>query len=71
MKIEQYKKKSVCVYFDDHFKDHQFCEVTEWYNGEGFDIAINEDKYISLTHSQLDAFLAATSAINLRDPKND
>jgi len=34
-------------------KENDFIEVTEWSNGEGYDITIN-DKIISLTDGQLE-----------------
>lgn len=51
MKVEQVKRNSVHTSFNDHLKEDQFCEVTEWTNGEGFDVAF-EDKSIALTHSE-------------------
>jgi len=35
-------------------KEHDFIEVTEWTNGEGFDITISDDKQISLHETELD-----------------
>ena len=35
-------------------KKDSFIEVTEWVNGEGYDISIN-DKMISLSYTELDA----------------
>lgn len=40
--------------FDFLAKEDSFIEVTEWTNGEGFDISIN-DKYLSLTDGEIDA----------------
>ena len=40
--------------YDYLAKDNDFIEVTEWTNGEGYDIIIN-DKIISLTRGQIDA----------------
>ena len=40
--------------YDYLAKDEDYIEVTEWTNGEGYDIAIN-DKIISLTEGQLNA----------------
>lgn len=47
--------------FDILAKDSDFIEVTEWTNGEGYDITINE-KVISLTYGELEAinYLAKT-----------
>ena len=55
--MEKSKRKAV---FEDlkkfcyTAKEHDFIEVTEWTNGEGWDINFN-DKHISLTYGELDA----------------
>lgn len=36
-------------------KENDFIEVTEWTNGEGFDININDKPVISLTSGELSA----------------
>lgn len=43
-------KKYCCFAEDD-----AYIEVTEWTNGEGFDIDINDKKRISLTSGELNA----------------
>ena len=48
--------------YDYLAKEHSFIEVTEWANGEGWDITI-DDKVISLTIGQLDAIKYLTSAL--------
>lgn len=48
--------------YDYLAKENSFIEVTEWGNGEGFDITI-DDKVISLTHGQLDAIQYLTLAL--------
>lgn len=40
--------------FDCLAKEDSFIEVTEWTNGEGFDISI-DDKHLSLTEGEIDA----------------
>lgn len=40
--------------FDVLAKEHDFIEITEWTNGEGWDITINE-KILSLSCGQLEA----------------
>lgn len=40
--------------YDILAKDSDFIEVTEWTNGEGFDISINE-RLINLTYGELEA----------------
>jgi hypothetical protein len=37
-----------------YVKEHDFIEVTEWTNGEGFDITISDNKQISLHETELD-----------------
>ena len=48
--------------YDYLAKDHSFIEVTEWTNGEGWDITI-DDKVMSLTYGQLDAIKYLTLAL--------
>jgi hypothetical protein len=38
-----------------HSKEHDYMEVTEWSNGEGFDVNINDKKHISLSWGELEA----------------
>ena len=48
--MEHYNRKSVTdslKKYDCLAKDSDFIEVTEWYNGEGWDISINDNKLIS------------------------
>lgn len=40
--------------FDVLAKKDDFIEVTEWHNGEGYDITINERKFL-LTDGELEA----------------
>lgn len=44
-------------------KDTGFIEVTEWTNGEGWDITIN-DKVIPLTRGELDAIDYLTKGLD-------
>lgn len=65
MKIETRKSINTKLKkFDALAKDSDFIEVTEWTNGEGWDIAIN-DKIISLTWGQLEAINFLTKALNV------
>lgn len=41
--------------YDIFAKENDFIEITEWTNGEGIDISLNEKDVISLTYGQLDA----------------
>lgn len=64
--MEKYNKKSVyekLKTFDYLSKEDSFIEVTEWHNGEGWDITI-DDKVISLTHGQLAAINHLTSTLD-------
>ena len=55
MKINERKSVSDELKKYDHLaKDTDFIEVTEWTNGEGWDIWLN-DRQISLTYGQLEA----------------
>lgn len=43
--------------YDHLAKEHAFIEVTEWYNGEGFDVTIG-DKQFQLTYGEFEALQA-------------
>ena len=65
--IEIKKRNSVNCYlsmFDILAKDSDFIEVTEWTNGEGWDISINE-RIFHLTHGQLDAINYLTKHLDI------
>lgn len=56
--MECKKRKSVFAelnVFDYTAKENNFIQVTEWTNGEGWDISINDDTIFSLTQGQLEA----------------
>ena len=56
--MECNKRKSVFAdlnTFDYLAKENNFIQVTEWTNGEGWDISINDDTIFSLTCGQLEA----------------
>lgn len=48
--------------YDHLAKENSFIEITEWSNGEGWDITI-DDHMMSLTWSQLDAIQYLTLAL--------
>ena len=67
--MEKVKRKSVndnLQKYDYLAKDYEFIEVTEWRNGEGWDISIN-DKIIQLTVGQLDAINYLTKSLDYDD----
>ena len=54
MTIKTYQKKAKFCELKpyDHFaKEGDYIEVTDWDNGEGFDVTISE-KHFSLTHGE-------------------
>lgn len=50
--------------FDHLSKEHDYIEVTQWSNGEGWDIFINE-RHVSLTYGQLEAINYLTKHLEL------
>lgn len=50
--------------YDHLAKKDDFIEVTEWTNGEGWDITIN-DRVISLTYGQLEAIKYLIKSLDL------
>ena len=64
--MEIYERKAVSdelKKYDHLAKDSDFIEVTEWANGEGWDICLN-DKVISITFGQLSAINYLTKALD-------
>ena len=65
--MELYERKAVndsLKKYDHLAKDSDFIEVTEWANGEGWDISLN-DKLISLTYGQLEAIKYLVKALGV------
>lgn len=59
--METYKRKAKFTPLKPycHFaKDDDFMEVTEWYNGEGFDVVIGTSQQFSLTTGQYECLMA-------------
>ncbi len=55
MKYEVNNRRSVNVVMDDGYhKDNEFIEVTEWTNGEGYDIVISERERVSIHFTEWD-----------------
>ena len=64
--MELYKRKAVndsLKKYDHLAKDSDFIEVTEWANGEGWDISLN-NRLISLTYGQLEAINYLVKALD-------
>lgn len=71
MKIESTKVTSKSIYFKSFFDKNAFVTMTEWANGEGYDITVSckEAKTFSLSCEELDALVALSGAFNLSDPE--
>jgi hypothetical protein len=62
--MEFHNRKAVMEKLQDYChlaKKHAFMEVTEWTNGEGWDVCVNEEKYFSLTHGEMQLLTILTS----------
>lgn len=67
--MEIYERKAVndsLKKYDHLAKDSDFIEVTEWANGEGWDISLNE-RVISLTYGQLEAIKYLVKALDYNE----
>ena len=56
-KIRRYSRKSITANLEDYCylaKEHDYIEICEWHNQDGYDITIN-DQIHSFTHGQLKA----------------
>lgn len=58
--MQEYDRKAKMVElkkYCHHAKENDFMEVTEWYNGEGFDVSINQ-RHLSLSWGEYEALQA-------------
>ena len=55
--------------YDYSAKDGDYISVTEWSNGEGYDIDLNGKQFFHLTNDELDAIKYITMAINYERDK--
>jgi hypothetical protein len=67
--IENYKRKAVFCNlkeFDASAKEHSYIEITEWNNGDGFDInAFNySDRNISISYCEFDLIKKLVKKLN-------
>lgn len=56
--VNLYNRKSLMAEleeFDHLAKKHDFIEVTEWGNGEGYDITLSDNQIVSITAGQFNA----------------
>jgi hypothetical protein len=59
--MELYERKSKFTEMANYChlcKPHDFMEVTEWHNGEGFDVVVSDSQRFSLTWGQWQALQA-------------
>ena len=69
-KLEKHTRKSISAglkEFDFLAKEDDFIEITEWTNGEGYDINIscrNGEKYIAITRGEFDAIKQIIKELN-------
>lgn len=69
--MEMSNRKSVSdnlKLYDCLINDDKYIEVTEWINGEGWDISIG-DKLISLSRGELDAITYLTMTLDYKSTK--
>lgn len=67
--MERYEKKTVMddlKKYDYLSKDTDYIEVSEWNNGEGWDIVIN-GRYIHLTYGELKAINYLVTTLEVKE----
>lgn len=67
IEVDLYDRKSLMVElkdFDHLSKKGDFIEVTEWKNGEGYDIALSDKQVVSVTIGQFDAIKKLVKLFN-------
>ena len=74
--MEIYQRKSINDELNKYChcaKDNDFIEITEWVNGEGFDVVIFNKvtgiKQIQLTHGEIEAINYLTKALEIEEIK--
>lgn len=66
--METYTRKSVIDDLNNYdylAKEGDYIEVTEWKNGEGYDIMIGE-RYYQLSHGQLEAIIYLAKTLEFK-----
>lgn len=66
--METYTRKSVIDDLNNYdylAKESDYIEVTEWKNGDGYDIMIGE-KHYQLSHGQLEAIIYLTKTLEFK-----
>jgi len=77
MSIKRYTRKSVMTNLNGycHFaKEHDFVEVTQWENGEGWDITIEAEQYprsFKLTDGEMRALMVLTNIAEAEDDEDN
>ena len=70
MKIDSRKSINDDLQKYDHLKNKSsFIEITEWTNGEGWDIFVDEKKAFNLTYGELEAINYLTKALDYESNK--
>jgi hypothetical protein len=69
MKIESYKKDSQSLEYYTISGKNRNIELTEWHNGEGFDIAFDDVPVRSLHYEDIDALMTLFFASRVSEPK--
>jgi hypothetical protein len=67
-KIQTDKRESLNITYNDLISPpdkHDFVEVTEWTNGDGYDFTFDDHKHISLTRYQFHAMVAAANLLDI------
>ena len=67
VEVNLYNRKSLMVElkdFDYLAEKNDFIEVTEWKNGEGYDIALSDKQIISITIGQFNAIKKLIKVFN-------
>lgn len=71
--MEQYNKKSITDelskydYLINKDDPNNFIEITEWHNGEGYDILIGDKKSISLSSGEINAIYFLCKCLEYND----
>lgn len=61
--IEVNEVKNIMVSYSDHLEDNAFVAITEWKNGEGFDVDLNAKEHFGITWTEFDCLKKAVKVL--------
>lgn len=68
--MEEYTRKTIAIELDNFGARTTHIECTDWLNGEGMDVSVNEEIY-QFHYDVIDAIAMIRNKFNLREKKDE